>query len=68
MEVAVNAHSTVKFDLLFENGRLKVLRDIVSVQYFLPVGPFKPALLINTPLQFTENASWQAEIFKCAVH
>jgi len=51
-----------------ENVWPKVLRDIIGVQYFLPMGPFKPGLLIDTPLQFMENASWQAENFKCTVH
>ena len=50
-----------------ENVRLEALRDMVSVQYFLPMGPFKPRLLVNTPLQFTENTSRQVETFECAV-
>ena len=48
-----------------ENVRLKVIRDIVRAQYFLPARPFKTTLLINTPVQFTKNASWEAKNFKC---
>ena len=47
-----------------ENGQPKVLRDIVRAQYFLPVSPFKTTLLIDTPVQFTKNTSWEAENFK----
>ena len=51
-----------------ENVRPNVIRDIITEQYFLPTSPFKPRLLMNAPLHFAENASWQAEQFKCAVY
>ena len=50
-----------------ENVRFKVFRDMVGLQYFLPTIPFKPGLLINTPFEFTEDASRQAEKLKCLV-
>ena len=50
-----------------ENVRPKVVRDVVKMQNILPAVPFKPWLLMDTPLQFTKNTSRQAENFKRAV-
>ena len=57
----------LQFVHLPENVGPKVIRDIITVQYFLPMSSFEPRLLMNTPLQFAENALWQAEPFKCRV-
>ena len=57
----------LQFVHLPENVWPKVIRDIITAQYFLQMSSFKPRLLMNTPLQFMENTSWQAEPFKCRV-
>jgi len=73
-KVKVVIHTLYMRDVLLqfvhmpENVWCKVLRDMVGLQYFLPTIPFKPGLLINTPFEFTEDASWQAEKLKCPVH